>query len=227
MKDFLKSLFPLALQIHRKPILVASMGRSGSTLLFNSIIDACIRTNYKLIPYNLAYKIVHSSHGFDLKNTRFHNGMVYKTHGFPSQISHDYNNLNVIFIYGSCFEAVRSVLSCQKQYGDKWINNHLKHLSSPEDFNSILEKDVLQIEKQIKEWSNQSRFRTLYVRFDEIWNFKGEISDFLELNIKLPKQRSRSDKSFLSQYDNSKLVNTYGALENFIDSIPVFQILNK
>ena len=47
MKDFFKSLLPLALQIQRKPILVASMGRSGSTLLFNSIIDASIKANYR------------------------------------------------------------------------------------------------------------------------------------------------------------------------------------
>ena len=203
------------------------MGRSGSTLLFNSIIDASIKANYKFIPYSLAYKLVHSSQGFDLKNTRFYRGMVYKTHGFPSQISYDVNNLNAIFIYGSCFEAVRSVLSCQRKYGDDWVNKHLEHLSSSDNFNSILNKDVLQIEKQINEWRNQSKFRTLLIRFDKIWDFQGEISNFLGLNVQLPSKRSRSDKSFLSDSDNSKLLNTYSSLEKHIDSLPSFQVLNK
>lgn len=107
------------------PIIVASIGRSGSTLLRDAIRES-LAQSWRAVPVFVAHRLC-SRGAFRPEGMRFKHGLVYKTHApigaFPLN-----TQLQMVFIYGPASDAALSVLAQDARLGRKWTKAHLRHL---------------------------------------------------------------------------------------------------
>lgn len=220
ISKFLKKFFPSKLP----PILIASMGRSGSTVLHDSICEAYSRSRFPFLPYKLGMKIIRDQ-AWDLKTNTFISGWVYKTHGLADELPIK-NNLKVIFIFGSASDAALSVLACHEKYGQAWINRHFEHLRANGTFDDLDSKDVLRFEEQIDGWVEKNGTERLIIHYESLWENEKNISKFIGLPIKLPKRKEREGAGKASKNTRILFDQTYSTLNKKIESLPKFQIRN-
>lgn len=208
----------------RCPVIVASIGRSGSTLLTRSIREATVKARFGSIAP--LFEKCSKGNGFDLKNTFLKNGLVYKTHALPDELSSS-KNPKVVFVFGNATDAVLSVAQKGEELGEYWVSKHLDNLRASGSFEEVLEKDVLRIEEQIRKWGNRDDIERLIIKYDFIWECHGVIEEFLDLKISLPKRRERSKKEELSSIDVEAVRNAYIRMDEWIDSLPGCKVLKK
>lgn len=208
----------------RPPVIVASIGRSGSTLLTRSIREATVKTRFG--SFAPLFEKCSKGNGFDLKSTFLENGLVYKTHALPGELS-SAKNPKVIFVFGNAADAILSVAQKGEELGGWWVTKHLDNLRASGPFEKVLEEDVLRIEEQIREWGDRDDIERLMIKYDSIWECHGIIEEFLRLKISLPERRERSKKEDLSSVDVEAVRNAYSRLDEWIDSLPGCKVLKK
>ncbi len=204
------------------PILVASMGRSGSTVLYDAIGEAISRNRLPFLSNKYVAKIF-KDQAWDLSKKNLVPGWVYKTHGLAHELP-DNSEVIVIFIYGSATDAALSVHSCRERYGLNWIERHFKHLRSNGTFEDLGMKDVLRFSDQINGWTKKTGTRRLIVHYDELWDNVDILSNFLNMRIKLPKKLERK-KSNESSEIKKLFSETYKSLDDKISLLPKCQLL--
>lgn len=164
-----------------------------------------------------------SENAWDLNSKQFRRGVIYKTHALPNKLKEDID-VRVIFIYSSAIDCVMSVLNCQKKYGNDWINLHLEHLDANGNLNDILSKDTLRIEDHIRGWNLKKSTPRLMIKYDALWKYKKEISEFVGFKLNLPPKKERADYQKLMPLMYEKVRQKYANLDEYIDSLPDFQI---
>lgn len=224
IRPFVKNLArSLLLRKKESSVLLASMGRSGSTVLFESAVSTMHegRDRFFSTRRSLSQDFV-----WTLKNARFETGKVYKTHDFPDHLEAP-DHLKVIYVFGDPLDIVRSVLSCEEKRGIAWIEEHFLHLKAAfEDYAHIFDKDVLRMGDQIDAWLRPQKFRLLTVKYDAIWEHEQGIADFLELPIKLPVRQPRESSDVtISAEQMRKFEATYSEQIERIAKAPAFRIL--
>ena len=110
----------------KAPIVVASMGRAGSTLVWNSVVNSTANDGNRFLPFNFRQRLASAS-TFDINIPKFSRGMVYKTHAYPENLPLT-KDTKVIFLFGSAKDAVLSVDRCRLQKGEHWYRKHLQNL---------------------------------------------------------------------------------------------------
>ena len=204
-------------------IVVASYGRSGSTLLFEAIGQAKIKQRFPTFP-KIGRKIV-LDQIWTLSDRRLRHGVVYKTHDYPDALS-KYNFVKAVFIFGSAMEAALSVYGNLERYGYQWVQEHFAHLKSEATIDDIFDRDVLGFERQLDAWTAFTGCPTLCIRYEDLWRSQKALNAFLGMEINLPPQRARADRR-IDVALRSRAAVTYRALDERVRNLPAHFIAGQ
>jgi len=213
LKIVLKYLLMNLLFFNVTPIIVASTGRSGSTMLVKAVSHSLVVHRFYWAPpsirrilENLAVQYVDRLG--DLKGLCL--SPVVKTHSLFA--SNSKKAKKYIFVFGDPLESAISAEEQGKKHGRVWLEEHIYHLQgsgSPED---LYTSDVLNYEHQILSWRNSP---ALKVHYSEIWSRQSDLSRFLGFSLLLPVWRKReADKKNLPADYSFSLFSRLKALES-------------
>lgn len=218
MSDFFRS---------HKPILVASMGRSGSTLCWRAISEALVINKFgaagSLFRKYLAKRI--RSEAWDLRTDRIFPGRVYKTHALADELPSDFDG-RIVFLFGCASDAALSVVSCRQRYGEDWVSEHFQHLRAIGSFDELGNYDVLQFEKQIETWTNLEGHNIICLRYEKLWDNVSALSEFLGFNVELPERRIRTTHNLQNLHNSDLFLANYKNLDDKISDLPDLIIKN-
>ncbi len=216
IRAFAREVIKSALPSTTEPILVASMGRSGSTVAYEALVKAYAakRLGGILKPWPGFVR----DQAWDLKGFEFANGRAYKTHDFPGAGL----GIKTVFLFGRASDAARSVINCKTTYGPEWIESHLTHLKAEGPFEDIPTSDVLRLKEQITAWAWYEGAPILCLKYEDLWSDRSQraLSAFAGLKVELPPKRERASKGQISAEIEAQLSKTYGELDRMIDEMP-------
>lgn len=205
------------------PTIVASMGRSGSTVVYSTVVKAVARR--APLPQSLGRRVLADT-AWDLSKARLRPGVVYKTHDLPRDDLAG-TRARAIFVFGYASEAALSVLACQERYGEAWVEEHFAHLGSthgnPMD---LLQRDVLGFQRQIEEWLSPHPYPVVALRYDGIWESEGVLSKFLDVSISFPTREPRRPHGLPEEVEEA-VRRTFKPLDDWIHTLPKFQIIQS
>lgn len=197
-----------------KKIVLCSLGRCGSTLLFDRIV-----TEKK-------------SFVRDLNNIRgIRESCVLKTHDyFPKFWDTDFKFL---FMVGNVYDIVASsymkILS-----GEEGPNHFLNFKVDPNRDNQlkILDEDVLKLEKHFDSWLdayNNKNCDMMILKYETMWDYINEVNEFLTTDVDLPPIRDRNTGMFnINDEDRqNRIYKTYDPLQDKINNLEDIQINNE
>ena len=222
MKEVLKKpLYALAVK-KDCAILVASMGRSGSTLLTKSCRQAMLDNKGTIFGYDFS-KHLHKD-AWDLKQTTFQKGCVYKTHDFaPGKPLPDF--VKVIYTYTHPLDCITAIELKLKEFGDIGVRQHFQHLKAEyQPIKNAQNNDIFNYEKNYNSWiTNTHNFDFLAIRYDQIWEQLDLINQFTGLTLKLPPFKERKASQVKHSPKKVQAVGkTYASLIEKIESTPFF-----
>ena len=197
-------------------LVVASTGRSGSTLVYDALVEAVQRERFGTTAGHRARLVPDVA--WSLGEKVFRGGAVYKTHDYPRALAGQ-NNVKVVFVFDLASEIALSVLKCRETEGDDWISEHLDHLKAPGRFDDILETDILGILPQMRAWTKFTGVPVLCVRYEGIWENLSAIREFTGLSVGLPERRDRTPKRF-SDDVLKRVSETYGPIDQRVARLP-------
>ena len=151
------------------PVLVAGLGRCGTTLMINSL--------YKTLGNPIEFVLNSGTNDFK-------NGTIYKTHDFPNIVNYP-KNLKVIFMFG---DIRNTVLSASTKIND-WGTLHFHHLHA-EGFkfnDQLFHHDDLNLEKMFDAWYQPQKFEFLSLRYENLYDerTRKSLNKFLGFELKL------------------------------------------
>ena len=143
-------------------IVIASMGRCGSTALYHALL--------KSLPEYSGIFVR------DLKHAQLRDGLIVKTHDFSPEIIQD--NWRVIY----CFGDEEIILKSINRQNEDWKAAHAYNLHS--------NGDNLRLKENITSWRNASG-KILFINYDKLFESAEIISEFLRPKIELPTRIKR------------------------------------
>ncbi len=188
--------------VGRPPIVVASTGRSGSTLLCDSIADGLIahRFGRRLPPlFMRALRYVAMEFADRLADIDGLDYPVLKTHDFPQDGT--LPDGKYLFVFGPPLESAQSVVRTARSRGNAWFEKHLHHLRAHGFVSDLFRADVLNFESQVNAWMSVRADDVFMIPFDELWERTDEISRFVGVDIRLPQRNPRQPKSAVADID--------------------------
>ncbi len=168
--------------------LVASPGRSGSTVVYDALAAGMARQ--RLGRSGPTLDRFYSSRAWDLGAANLIGGIVYKTHDFPHRFR-PRRPVKTVFVFGSAAESAVSVHLCLGRYGRPWVDQHLLHLGASGPFEELLDRDILRLEEQMAAWSAVEGLDVLAIRYEALWDHQNTLSDYVGFPVALPPQRKR------------------------------------
>ncbi|MBM1817362.1 hypothetical protein [Pseudosulfitobacter pseudonitzschiae] len=198
------------------PIVVASMGRSGSTLVHDAICRGLAEARFGHSG-RLATGLV-AGYAWDLSAAPLRNGVAYKTHALAEELD-GRSDVKVVFLFGSAVDSAVSVINARKVKGDAWIASHFDHLRGEGGLAELAERDVLRFSDQLDGWTSLTSTPAIAMKYDSLWHNQDSLSDFLGFPIALPPRRERSAKQVDSKI-LKRLQQTYALLESRIAAMP-------
>lgn len=223
-KTRVKRLIQRVLPTDLPPVIVASMGRSGSTLICDALRDAFARKRFPGIMNSQGSRVV-SDPAWDLDVMHFRPGVVYKTHGLSEELP-DGSGARVVFLFGSATDAALSVLACRDRFGEDWIKLHFEHLRASGTFDELGDRDVLRFGDQLDGWLGKSGTPRIAMHYDALWDHQRTLSEFVGAEIQLPKRRARSGSKAADAATRARFADTYAELDAKIASMPTCQVLD-
>lgn len=220
VKRALQHVLPTALP----SLIVASMGRSGSTLAYDALRRAVAMARFPGPLQAQGLRLV-SDQAWDLDRTRFVPGVVYKTHDLAHELPEG-SGTKVVFLFGSATDAALSVLACRDRYGPRWIEQHFEHLRASGPFEELGARDVLRFGEQVDGWIGKAGTQRLILHYDALWDHAQTLSDFAGVPVRLPPRRPRNGASAADAETRAHFAATYGALDARIAALPVCQVLD-
>lgn len=181
-------------------IVVAGLGRCGTTMLFNAI-----RQKNEFVR-DLA----------NLNNPDFEQFQAIKTHDFaPDQLP---PHTKCIYLFGNPIEIVLSAHGEKVNHDEHYLNLH----SSPSKKNKFAWEDTLGLETNFDTWMQPQKYPLLTLRYETIWQNIGLINEFIGFQIGLPEQIERQtniNKPIHSHHIHT-IKKTYAPLEQKINQAP-------
>lgn len=199
------------------PVIVASMGRSGSTVCYNAIAQGMARERFGYL--SSLKKNATRSLAWDVANYPFKPGTVYKTHALAHELPASFTG-KVVFTFGQASDAALSVVACRQKYGDEWVAEHFEHLCANGDFSELGERDVLRFEEQIDGWINLQGHDIMAIRYDALWDHPDELAAFLGFPVRLPPKRARQSLDLVDEAIVAGFRKTYARLDAKIAALP-------
>jgi hypothetical protein len=185
-----------------RKIVLCSLGRCGSTLLFDRI-DAERKTFI-----------------VDLSNLRgISHSCVIKTHDyFPKFWDTDFKFL---FMVGDIYDIVAS--SYAKILSGVEGSQHFMNFKSDHTRDNqlkILDRDVLNLEKHFDSWYDayhNKNCEMMILKYEKLWDNIELVNNFLHTDVQLPERRDRKTGVFqLNEDQKDRIHKTYGSLNNKI-----------
>ncbi len=193
-------------------IVIASIGRSGSTVLYKSILGP--RQGF------LSRKLrKRDSFQQDLAKETMRPGAIIKTHDFPEPLLRRSEKIKVVFCFGSALEAALSVYGKSIRNDQGWIRNHLEHLHATGGIEDLLSVDILRMGEQILSWATFQAVPVLCVKYDALWSNQEEIGEFCGRTLELPVRKGRTPKDYPEEIVNTA-IQTYGPIDAIADQLP-------
>ena len=183
------------------PIVVAGIGRCGTTLLTQAIW----RSRRLMSVYQKS-----------LGKCDFERGHVYKTHDGPN-ITKTQARPRVIFMFGDITDVVIST----SNKIDFWGKKHFEHFNA----NGLLEhkelyhKDILGLEELFDSWYQPQEFPLFTLRYESLYhdNTLEQLDKFLGFKVKLPPfNKRKTNQKDLPELEILK--KTYASLDTKIKS---------
>ena len=206
----------------RPPIIVASMGRCGSTILFDVIRDSLAKEIFPFLPLPIARIFCQGS--LWLPGKKIFKGFVHKTHSrgknFPLN-----SNPKIIYIFCIPSDSVLSAISQKSRKGKGWLLDHCNNFEVNGNYEDLAFHDVLRIEDNIKEWRNKKNTKILFIRYEKIWQYRHKIEEFINLKIKLPKYKSRRSLSKEAKLLKETCKKNYSYLDKIVKAYSDFEII--
>ncbi|MEO2072875.1 MAG: hypothetical protein ABGW99_16205 [Zunongwangia sp.] len=194
------------------PIIIAGLGRCGTTLLHNSF-----KMNH--------YYIAHDDFLMFSKNSpEFKLNHLYKTHDYPPQFLPE--NVKLIFMYGN---PMNTVISSHRRINE-WGKAHHEHLGSdnfvPND--TIFYNDTLKLNELFDAWNRPQGFEFLSIRYETLYTSGTikTISDFVGFDFKLLPEKKRQTNWKVHPL-KEELLKVYGDLNEKIFNAPDYLIRSK
>jgi len=200
-------------------ILISSMGRTGSTVVFDAVRHGVGRARLSVRPA-LGTRLV-SSDAWDLSAHVLLPGMIYKTHDFSTSLPDRaaQGGIRAVFCFGRPSAAALSVLSCPQRYGADWVRRHLEHLRADGTLDDLRHRDPLRFGEQVEGWFSETRFPVLRVKYESLWDHPDALSDFIGCPVQLPIRRDRTPKAF-DPVLTADIHRTFAELDARIDALP-------
>lgn len=219
MKRIIKETLKHNLSSRLPPVVVSSMGRSGSTLIYKSLCNGMSHKRFGTTRFKTESLI--RDEAWRLEDSPLKNGQVYKTHDFPHALIPS-DRLRVVFLFGSASDAARSVLRCETSYGPDWTTEHFVHLAATGDIDEVPNRDVLRFEEQLDSWLSIQSVPVVGLRYEDLWNAGTEevLSHFVGFRVSLPKRKQRESAGMNFGDLESQLASTYAALDKKISALP-------
>lgn len=196
---------------------IASFGRSGSTMLTDAMIGAV--TRHRFAVSTRSRRRIIGDTAWNLNETALHGGIVYKTHDFP-WTDPPTAEVRPIFIFGSAVQAARSLHVCRSTFGDEWLQRHYEHLrykGKPEDF---LDDDVLDFRRQTEAWRSYSGVNVLCLRYEALWDNIERLRKFTGLDhMFLPARHARRPKTLPAEIE-ARIERTYRPVDEYLSTLP-------
>jgi len=189
-------------------ILIASLPRAGSTMLFRAIAGL---PQGSTMPRNPFCKFVH-----DL--SKIPNKPFLKTHSpAPKSLPKD---IRVIYLYD---DPVKCVVSARKKRWDKlsWYLNNWVHDNEPDIYN----KDDYGLEENFSSWISGHDYPVLAVRYESMWQRKKEIEKFVGFNFRLPEKKERTTE--IDDDLKYHLQTVYFQLSNRMQEVPDVALISN
>jgi hypothetical protein len=191
-----------------RPI-VASSGRTGTTVMCNSIKKALKGQEYKLATTKQIQKTPRWNH-------------VTKTHGYPpQQLS---NQSRLLFLFGNPYDSVCSYVRIVRtlgESGEDFIKEAIRLTAKNNNVSieDIFIKDIFQIEKRFDAFYRNHQYPVMTIKYETMWDFQAEIADFLEIpSFRLPNYRQRqSNFGFCTDEEHKQICETYKRIKEKID----------
>ncbi len=195
---------------------IASFGRSGSTLIYDAILNGiskCCRS----VPYWVSRRIARDT-AWQLDKTTLLRGVIYKTHDYPDALA-GRQDVKSVFLFGSAVEAALSVYSCRDRYGAEWVKEHFRHLRSDLRYDDLFKCDALRFRNQILAWCGFAETQVLCLRYESIWDHQRTLEEYCGFKVPLPPQRPRAKKTY-SQEIEAAAHTIYGPIDEMINRLP-------
>jgi len=202
-------------------VIVASMGRSASTVLMRALLPAVAGPIIGLSPRLTRHMVQRWQ--TDLTTLTPRPGRVYKTHDRPVAGLPDY--VRTIYTFADPFEVVASLHRQWHTAGEVWMREHATNMVRREvDYVRMYDTDVLELEANFDAWMQHDGPRCLLVRYDELWNQTERLSAFLGRPVRLPPYQPRA--SALDQLDRDQraaIERTYRGLRDKVLAVSIVE----
>lgn len=164
---------------------VNSYGRSGSTVLAESLGDVLWITDLRQMPEG-----------------------IYKTHDYPSDV-----DAKIVYTFANPLDVIASVIKMSRK--KHWLNLHCQHMRVPYfDISDIYREDKLHLEDHLNAWLGVEG--VCFARYEAMWDYQQELSDYLGVQVSLPAYRPRES--------TSRRVGCYRSLKKQVDQLGDFFI---
>jgi hypothetical protein len=203
----------------KHPVVVASCGRSCSTLLTMAIAESALRINKSIGQYPLRNGIV--KYEWRLEKAEFVNGMVYKTHDLPPSRKDIIKNVKFVYTYSDPYKIVPSLVRKERNMGKEWIKEHSWRLKGEANsMKGAFRKDIVGFRNNFDSWRKRQDIDILFVRANSIWVEKEKIEKHIGINLDLPEKRERKSdiEEISSQEKIEKMKETYSDMHELVRS---------
>jgi hypothetical protein len=155
---------------------------------------------------------------------KLRNGMVYKTHDYPPVETFN-NEVKMLYTFADPVDVVLSLLRLYDERGEEWMKQHYDHLKVPyTNFENIIEEDQLELENHLNTWLDEVRFPIAFIKYEAMWEYQDDISEFLGFSVSLPPFRERKANKQNNLELISQLKQTYKPVRNKINDLNGFFI---
>jgi hypothetical protein len=215
-RRWIKNALQQSIPTQYDPIIVASMGRSGSTLVYEALCKGLARARFDALQ-GFGLKIV-GDVDWNLSGPMTP-GVVYKTHALSHELPRGCK-ARVVFVFSSASDAALSVFACYDRYGADWIAEHFDHMRADGGFEQLGERDVLCMERQIDGWFALDHANVLCLRYERLWENAEALSDFVGFPVVLPERKPRFSRQCVDEVTAKKFSATYRQLDEKIAALP-------
>lgn len=189
-------------------IVVAGLGRCGTTIVYDSIRKQGFKRQASFLSR------------LDTE-TLLEPGVVYKTHGYPPESLP--GHVKLIFMFGNPFDIVISAHRRINEWGEK----HHQHLGSGAFVHndSVFYEDTMRLENLFDAWNQKRGFTFASVRYERLFDesLLRRLNEYLGFQLQLPPQRRRQS-DWTSHPQKDQLRKVYSQLNEKIEAAESFKI---
>jgi len=210
IKERARSIISVITTKHNYPLVVASCGRSGSSMLFRYISRSCLRSPFRNdYIAKMVRKEVH-----DLKNENIKDNIVYKTHDYPTRQLKN-KKARVVYTYDEPSTVLSSVINKTNKEGKKWLKQHAENMNGKyTKRRDLFEEDSLGIQDNYLAWEKYEGCKVMMVKYSDIWKRKKEISKFIGFQLYLPTKKERSSSTDnMTNLEKEKIARTFRSMK--------------